>query len=101
MTKIKEKEPTQRAKRNELKAELRENIDLKSVVIHQRRPWTFVQFKTWYRGARINGHIDITAWGPSKICWPDQVWDDEEGVKVAIDRALAWAVKEIIPPVVE
>lgn len=101
MTKIKEKEPTQKAKRNELRTELRKNIDLDNMAIRQRRPWTFVEFDTWHRGGRKNGHVDIGIWGVSKICWPDQVWNDKKGIDVAIERALAWAVREIIPPLAE
>lgn len=101
MTKIKEKEPTMKSKRNELKAELLANIETTGMQVNQRRPWTFVSFITWHTGGRKNGHVVIKPWGISKICWPDQVWIPEKGVEVAIDRALAWAVKEIIPPVVE
>jgi hypothetical protein len=101
MTKPKEKEPTMRSKRNELKVELMNNFYPESMMIHQHRPWTYVQFKTWHKGGKKNGRVDIEVWGVSKICWPDQTWESQKGVDVAIDRALAWAVKEIIPAVVD
>jgi hypothetical protein len=87
-------EPTMGAKRNELRAELRENIT--NLIIRQKRPWTYVEFETSY-----GDEGSIFAWGVAKICWPDQVWDPKEGENTAIERALAWIVKEIIPPMAE
>lgn len=101
MTKTKVKEPTQRAKRNELKAELSRNLSIKSMTVRQRRPWTFVEFETWYMDPKTKQRKDMGVWGVSKICWPDQGWNGAKGVEVATDRALAWAVREIMPPVVE
>lgn len=91
-------EPTMKAKRNELRAELRENI--RNLVIRQRRPWTYVEFETAYEDDE-DGTTILEPWGVAKICWPDQVWDPKEGENTAIERALAWAVKEIIPAVTE
>lgn len=81
--------------RGKLKAEMMENIhDITVLVDHQ--PWVVVSF---YTTATINDEEDVLLQlvGPSKICHPDK-FDTGKGTKIAIDRAIAWAIKLIIPP---
>jgi hypothetical protein len=100
MTKTKEKkEPTLRQERGDLKAELEKNIGIETMRVLQRRPWTFVEFVSFYKGPR-GGKNEVKLWGMSKVCIPD-VWNEGEGINKACDRAIAWAVKQIMPPVVE
>lgn len=87
---------TKRAERNELRQQLQENIDRDGIDISQHRPWTYVGFDTGYT-AKNNKFVACYLWGVSKICWPDK-WDGGKGVEMAIDRALGWAVSDIIPP---
>ena len=89
-------EPTKRYLRSQLKQLLQHHADFENMTVRQRQPWTFVEFRTF---EDADGPT-IDCWGISKVCHPDQ-WSAEHGVDLAIDRALAWAVREIIPPVVE
>lgn len=94
--KKKDKDPNNlRVRRGDLRAQLRDNLVIETVNQHQ--PWTYVDFTTTYRDPSTNENMKITGWGVSKICWPDK-WNDEYGVELAIERGLAWAVKELIPP---
>lgn len=83
--------------REELRKELRTNIVFGTMVVQQHRPWTHVTFKTWYRGSRAET-IEVDLWGVSKVCWTDR-WSERGGASMAINRALGWAVTDIIPPI--
>jgi hypothetical protein len=74
---------------------MREKVTVRH--FQQHRPWTYVSFRTSYRDLNTDEEVMVECWGASKICWPDK-WDEDHGVHVAIERGLAWAVKELIPP---
>lgn len=88
---------TQRQKRETLRIELRQNIEWDKMKVKQHKPWTHVCFNTCYAGPK-GGANWINLWGVSKICWPDQ-WEDDEGIGMAISRALGWAITDLIPPI--
>ena len=88
---------TQRQKREDLRAELKRNIDWGLLKVSQHKPWTYVCFPTGYRGPR-DGMKLISLWGVSKICHPDQ-WVGYEGINMAVERALGWAITDLIPPI--
>lgn len=96
--KKKDKEPTVRERRGALRAELRDNLDLREV--RQHRPWTYVNLMTSFRDPNTLEDIEVEIWGVSKISWPDK-WDEKHGIDIAIERALAWKVKELLPPIIE
>lgn len=85
-----------RERRNALRVQLKENIDWDDLDVRYHKPWTNVYFVTKYTAG--NGKVVTKSlWGVSKICWPDK-WDETTGMNMAIDRAIGWAVTEIIPP---
>jgi hypothetical protein len=75
-----------------------DHLDGNSLVVRQHKPWTYVEFNTfyWY----VKKKVIVHCWGVSKICWPDK-WNEAKGVDMAINRAVAWAVRERIPPLTE
>lgn len=85
--------------RDKLRDELKTNINWDTLQIREHRPWHVVTFETEYT-ALNHKVVVLDLWGVSKICWPDK-WDAERGENMAINRALGWAVSEIIPPLEE
>ena len=96
------KEVTQRQKREDLRAELKQNIDWAGIKVSQHRPWTHVEFHTFYKRPKTEsnwaGNEWILLWGVSKVCWTDK-WSEQEGVAMAVDRALGWAITDLVPPI--
>jgi hypothetical protein len=48
---------------------------------HQKRPFTFIELRSWYND------VEYTGFGFSKVCYPDK-WDAEQGAEIAHRRAM-------------
>lgn len=85
--------------RKDMHVMLVNNIQMKSVRLIQHDPWTIISFDTYLSPMRKHKHW-IHLVGVAKRCYKDK-WDENEGIEKAVNRAIAWEVRERIGPAIE
>lgn len=78
---------TKRERKDELRRIVEDNIW--GWDVYQSKPYTCVYIIVNWLG------VDKSASGFSKVRWPDE-WDEDYGIQIAYDKAVAQIVKELL-----